>query len=231
MHTAHSRNYLRFDGTDDYVEVPDSEDFSVDTTGELTVATWMRPDTLDFPAVEGTGYVHWLGKGEHGQQEWVFRMYSQGNSEGRGNRISFYLFNPEGKLGIGSYFQDDLVAGEWVHVAGVADGTSTHIYRDGVLRDTDDYADHGIVPQHGAAPLRLGTRNFASFFLGRISELRVWSRALADSEIADLHRSNIVPPDGLVAEYLMQESTGSIAHDSIDGHDGTLFGATWSKHH
>ncbi len=36
--------YLEFNGIDNYVEVPDSEDFSVSTRGKLTVAAWMKPD-------------------------------------------------------------------------------------------------------------------------------------------------------------------------------------------
>jgi hypothetical protein len=44
--------YLRFNGRDAYVEIPSIDDYSVSTTGELTVSAWMRPDTLNFPSVE-----------------------------------------------------------------------------------------------------------------------------------------------------------------------------------
>ncbi len=37
--------YLRFNGIDNYVEIPSSDDFSVSTSGELTVSAWLRPDT------------------------------------------------------------------------------------------------------------------------------------------------------------------------------------------
>jgi hypothetical protein len=76
--------YLRFNGLDNYVEIPSIVDYSVATTGELAVAAWIRPDTLNFPRWERTGYVHWLGKGEGagdgGQQEWVFRIYNRDNT-------------------------------------------------------------------------------------------------------------------------------------------------------
>ncbi|MBV8277176.1 MAG: hypothetical protein JO170_18225 [Verrucomicrobia bacterium] len=87
---------LQFNGTkNDYVEIPSSADFSVATTGSLTVSAWMRPDVLTFPIAESTGYVHWLGKGEAGQQEWTFRMYNFKTQDqpSRRNRISFYVFN------------------------------------------------------------------------------------------------------------------------------------------
>jgi hypothetical protein len=127
--------FLQFNGSSAYVEVADSPDLSVATTGSLTVSAWMRPDTLTFPNKEGSGYVNWLGKGTPGQHEWVLRMYSQDTKENRANRISFYVFNQSGGLGIGSYFQDAVTPGEWIHVVGVADGQQTRIYKNGVARD------------------------------------------------------------------------------------------------
>jgi hypothetical protein len=34
-------------------------------------------DVLTFPISESTDYVHWMGKGEPGHGEWVFRMYNE----------------------------------------------------------------------------------------------------------------------------------------------------------
>lgn len=235
---------LVFDGLTNYVEAPDSTDFSVDTAGGLTVAAWLRPDTLVFPSTESNGYVHWLGKGEgagdSGQQEWVFRMYSADNTAGRDNRISFYVFNPQGGFGIGSYFQDSIVAGQWLHVVGVVDSQTTAIYKNGVFRKCDQYTGTGttcqqyadtlwITPQHGSAPLRMATRDFHSYFQGALAEVRVWSRPLGADEIAALYATDTVPPDGLVAEYLLHEGSGDVANDTADSHDGTIVGATWGS--
>src|SRR5215813_7561487 len=93
-------------GRDSYVEIPNIADYSASTTGELTIAAWIRPDTLNFPSVErNSAYIHWLGKGERsgaaGNQEWALRMYNHHDpldSPPRSNRISFYLFNPAGGL-------------------------------------------------------------------------------------------------------------------------------------
>src|SRR5216684_3268843 len=164
--------YLRFNGIDNYVEIPSSDGFSVSTSGELTVSAWLRPDALNFPNWESSGYVHWMGKGEAGQHEWVFRMYNRDNTTEtpqRPNRISFYVFNPDGGLGVGSYFQDPAKPGEWIHVTGVVDRERTYIYKDGELQRCDQYQGtpsggcHGhpevIHPEPGSAPLRLGTRD------------------------------------------------------------------------
>jgi len=216
-------SYLVFDGDDDYVEAANSPAFTMGPEG-LTVAAWIRPDTLTFPREEPGGYVHFLGKGERGQYEWVFRMYGRDNPVGRENRISFYLFNLGGDQGVGSYFQDPIRAGQWVHVVGSADRNQTRIYRDGVLRDSDVYAGT-IIPEHGAAPLRIGTRDFHSFFQGAIGEVRVWQRALTAQEIADLHASGNVPRNGLVAEFVENIVTSG----SATAKRGAIVGAACSE--
>jgi len=228
---------LVFDGEDDYIEIPDSPDFSIATTGQLSVAAWMRPDVLTFPMSQSTGYVHWLGKGEPGQHEWVFRMYNENTSDTppRSNRISFYVFNPTGGEGIGSYFQEPVRAGEWIHVVGIADGTTTSIYKNGEFKRCDRYTGTGpppchnyapgqwITPARGTAPLRIGTRDRGSFFLGAIREVRLWSRSLTATEVGALY-GDAVPQDGLVAEYLLRRD---IAVDGTGLHNGLVIGASW----
>ena len=214
---------LHFNGTQTYIEIPNHSDFSVATTGELTISAWITPETLTFPKTEGTGYVHWLGKGETGQQEWTFRIYSQGNTENRQNRISFYVFNAQGGQGIGSHFQDLLEPGECIHVVATVDHQKTSIYRNGIKRDSDIYAGQ-ITLKAGNAPVRIGTRDFNSFFKGQIYEVRFWNRCLTDNEIANLFSAGIVSTTGLVAEYLL---TQDIAPDSVSDHNGIIHTPVW----
>jgi hypothetical protein len=77
---------LHFDGLQSYIEIPNNPEFSLPTTGELTISAWIRPETPTFPKWE-EGYVHWLGKGVTGEEEWVFRIYSADNTVGRANCI------------------------------------------------------------------------------------------------------------------------------------------------
>jgi Concanavalin A-like lectin/glucanases superfamily len=223
---------LHFDGSQSYIEIPDSPDFSLTTTGSLTVSAWIRPATLTFPSTEGKGvdfskaYVHWLGKGGPGQQEWVFRMYSADNSVQRENRISFYVFKPEGGLGIGSHYQDannPIQAGVWIHVVGAADTERTYLSINGQPVDSDPYAGQ-IQPQRGTDPFRIGTRDFNSYFEGEIRGVRVWNRLLSDAEIAGLFASDAAPTTGLVAEYLL---TQDIAPDTTGDHNGPIIAGIW----
>lgn len=168
-----------FDGRSQYLEVAPHAHLSVPTTGSLTLETWIRPDTLQFPQSQD-GYVHFAGKGEPGAQEYVFRMYNRASD--RPSRISAYAFNPDGGLGSGSYFQDSVTVGEWIHVAAVINTRSSasypdgyvKIYKNGQLRDTDSLRDYSIEPVAGPAPLRIGTRDLNSFFQGAIAKFAVY---------------------------------------------------------
>ena len=182
-----------FNGIDQYFTIPDHDLLEVTTTGILTVEAWMRPDTLEFPDSEGSGYVHWMGKGTAGQHSWVARMYNYTNTENRPNRISGYSFNLSGGLGAGSYFQDPVAAGEWIHYALVINTVDTSpvyptgytkIYKNGVLRDQDSLSGYSIIPGNGTAPMRVGTRDLSSFFQGAIGKVAVYNYELTGAQLA-----------------------------------------------
>jgi len=181
-----------FDGATEYVQIPDADYLSVPTTGILTLEAWMRPDTLQFTHQEGSGYVHWMGKGVMRQHEYVARMYSKTNSENRPNRISGYAFNLSGDLGAGSFFQDPVAVGQWIHVTVVINTlnrSSTYptgyirIYKNGNVRDTDSLQGYDIVPRNGTAPFRIGSRDLNSFFRGAIGKVAVYNYELSRARV------------------------------------------------
>ncbi len=179
-----------FNGSDAYVEVPDHDVFSLSTTGQFSISVWMRPDTLEFISKEGTGYVHWLGKGEAGQHEWVFRMYSRSNTERRDNRTSFYLFNLIGE-GAGSFVQEQVIPRRWYHYVAVMsykDDTITW-YKNGKQQDQDPFINswRHVDPKNGIAPIRIGTRNFKSYFKGAIDDVRIYDWTLSAAEVTQLY--------------------------------------------
>lgn len=228
------QHYLRFNGTSDRIDVPSSADFDVSAAG-LTVAAWMRPDTLSFQKTQGSlptqQYVHWLGKGSGPHEEWTFRMYSVSKPPGpRQNRMSFYVFKPNVSLGCGSYFQDPVDPGQWIHIVGVVNQQTqqTSIYKNGALRHSNSYASLSSGLAAGDTPLRIGSKDLTSFFKGAIGSVRIWNRPLSAAEVGALYVSAIVPQNGLVAQYLMDDGSGTIVNDSAGNHQGTVHGATWA---
>jgi hypothetical protein len=180
----------------DYLTIPTAPGFSIPTTGKFTVIAWIRPETLQFVDQQGSGYVHWLGKGEHGAQEWTLRMYSLLNAEGRPNRISGYAFNLNGGKGSGAYVQDPVHAGHWMMIGFEVDTTSSQQYRtgwvsifkDGVQRAEVGLDQFGVTPQSGPAPVRIGTRDLKSFFQGGIGDVAIFDHLIPTSDMQRLYR-------------------------------------------
>ncbi len=187
-----------------YVEIPDSVDFSQPTSGAgLTVEAWFRPDLLTFTGETSDNYVHWIGKGETGQYEWGFRFYPLGSS--RPNRVSAYIWNLGGGEGAGAYFEDALIAGEWIHVVAcygpgdLTDPTAgVQLYKNGVYRLGPPspgtlYSNplFDIAPQHGSSPVRIGTRDLESFLRGAIDEVAIYPRVLTAAEVLDNYNTGV----------------------------------------
>lgn len=196
---------IGLNGTNAFVSVPDSTAFSQPTSGRgLTVEAWVRPDVLTFKGQTADDYVHWLGKGQAGAYEWGFRFYSKNSP--RPNRISAYIWNPtspsgEQNEGAGAYFQDELSVHAWIHVVACYDpgdastpGAGVSIYKNGVLRGSPAtssgalYSKYNIYPQHGSAPVRLGTRDMGSFLSGGLDEVAIYPRVLSAEEVLDNYR-------------------------------------------
>ncbi len=194
---------IELDGKGSYIEIPHHRSFSQPTSKKgLTVEVWVRPDVLDFKGNSDNPYIHWLGVGEGKQQEWALRFYSR-TAKDRPNRISAYLFNPEGGLGAGAYFQDTLKAGEWMHVVACFDpgdyrtkNAGVSIYKNGVLRlgppspgALYNHPEWQIKSVSGTAPLRLGKRDGSYSLTGGLDEVAIYPRVLSAGEIMANYRA------------------------------------------
>jgi hypothetical protein len=205
---------VQFHGAD-WVEIPNSVHFSQpQSTVGLTVEAWMRPDFLTFPGESNPNsvenpYVHWLGKGDSGQDEWGLRFYClEPNTDpsGRPNRISAYLWNLSNKEGAGAYVPDAVEVGVWIHIVGCYQPGDSNapplagvqLYKNGEFRKGPP--DSGtlysnpkflVMPAHGSAPVRLGTRDTKSFFLGALDEVAIYPRVLTPEEILENYQTGI----------------------------------------
>jgi hypothetical protein len=197
---------LVFNGISQYAEAANAPAFSVPATGVLMMEAWLRADVLDFERTEGTGYVHWMGKRENGQCEYVARIYGQhpsGEDADRFNRISGYAFNLEGGKGAGSYYQAaanwPVQAGEWIHYMLVINTvdvsadyptgyTKLYIHRKNssgsivTFQDKDALIGYSIIPQAGTAPFRIATADTGSFFHGSIGKVALYNYELTAAQ-------------------------------------------------
>jgi Concanavalin A-like lectin/glucanases superfamily len=196
-----------YDGVDSYAEIADSSNFSINTTGYLTVCVWVKPvgtslnasGELLFSHTQGSGYVYYLGKGTmsgaSGNQEWAYRIYSADNTEARHNRMSYYIWSFDGGLGPGCAVQDTLTNGAWIHFVAVVSKPEHMIcyYKNGVLRGSTSFGPGSSFPiadgdlRNGNAPLRIGTRDLNSFLKGSIDNLYIYNRKLTAAEVTQVY--------------------------------------------
>ncbi|PJC47265.1 MAG: hypothetical protein CO035_06585, partial [Candidatus Omnitrophica bacterium CG_4_9_14_0_2_um_filter_42_8] len=209
-----SSNALSFNGSNNYVTIPISNNLKVQTT--LTLETWIKPDA------SYVGDILILGQGAY------YLTYGSGGS------ISCYWYGktPEG------YFSTagGLVAtGRWSHVAAVWDGSTVKIYVNGIERLSQTCTGTGS-PAVNQVWFGAESNGTTRQFKGLIDEPHIYNRALSASEINAHYSSglNYVPlsakptDSNLVGYWNIDEGSGSYAYDaSGSGKTGTITNATF----
>ncbi|MHC4790812.1 MAG: LamG-like jellyroll fold domain-containing protein, partial [Planctomycetota bacterium] len=194
---------LRFDGVDDYIDVG-----YIGECDELSIVLWVNIYSL--PHIWNSLFHNngWESGDVH------FIIHSNG-------RVEFALNSMPDQFS--NFAFNSSMFGEWFHITVVYSREA---------RTVDFYIDgqHDVQRTYSAArsavlgPLRIGgwdweTRNFD----GKIDELRLYDRALRADEVRQIYQEG-----SAVAYWRFDEGSGSTAHDSAGGNDGTIYGAQWT---
>ena len=174
---AMANNALSFDGTEDFVRIPDNSVF--DVPGRFSVGLWVRPGSLSG--------VQYLFGGDHngpgGNDCYSIRL--------DGPTLSFRVHDTAGPVHIAG--GGDLSPNVWHFIVGTYDkdaaAPQVRIYVDGDLAGSASYAgdvnaiDHDIV--FGGTLCNDGNcgGSISGDFVGVIDDVRMWDRALSVSEI------------------------------------------------
>jgi hypothetical protein len=198
----------------------------------FTVEAWVRRDGGGRAASTGVGGLA------------LVPIAGKGRGEDDGSNVDCnYAFGFFGDV-LGADFEDmasganhpvigrtAVPAGQWHHVAASYDGTTWRLFLDGVL---DGQSAARATPradsiQHfGIGRLYDSMGAAAGAFDGAIDEVRVWSRARSESEIAGAMFTTIESETDLVARWSLDDDGGAMATDSAGGLDGTITGASFS---
>jgi len=152
-----------FDGTDDYVQVPDSA--SLDLTAQITIDAWV------YPTVLGRRVVDKITAG--GSDGYLLDTWP-------GN-VRFIVGN------IGVVGSTPLSTGVWTHIAGTYNGSQLRVYVNGVL---DGSVNTNIAIPANNLPLRIGAdQNGSNLFNGLIDEVEIFDRAISAEEIQSIYNA------------------------------------------
>ena len=158
---------LNFDGTDDYIDIPNSS--VLKPTSFITITAWIQVTSaigafdriLDIEPDGSNGYTFFVGADGHSI----------------GARIAGTLSNDYGVLS----------NNVWAHVAVVYDGSNMIFYVNGA--NVGSYPRTGSISYTGATTLYIGRKRAASsnYFDGSIDDVRIYNRALSAAEITQLY--------------------------------------------
>lgn len=112
----------------------------------------------------------------------------------------------------------------WYHLAVVKSGGTATLYVNGMAVGTGAIG----TTTTNTNPVYIGARNDALNWMGgRIQDVRIWNVARTQAQI-QANRNLKIPPttSGLVANYYLNEGTGTTATDVVAGRNGTLFNFT-----
>lgn len=153
------------------------------------------------------------------------------------DNLLFYVNSADqlcGRVNIGGSLQSaftvstPLIPDKEYFVQYVVSDTVQSIYIDGAL------VKKGTIP---SGVITLGTSWYlgrrpggVEYYYGQLDNTKIFNTALTATEVYNLYHHNVVPEEGLVAEYFNYPDTdgaGTVLTDSVNTNDGTISGATW----
>ncbi len=209
-------NALSFDGSDDYVSVPDHSQWDFGST-DFSIEFWAKLAAIP---TNNNGLVT-RSVGEIGLSSFDgYALAIQANAN-----ISFlggYPVNPSAKV---NSYSDDVTDLKWHHITGVRSGNTFYTYTDGILSNTDNsWTNWNGTFNDLTQDLYIGYWNNYNYFNGQIDEVRIWSDARSAAEIQEnMHNQISASESGLIAYWRFNETTGtSAADETTNDHDGSL---------
>jgi Concanavalin A-like lectin/glucanases superfamily/Chitobiase/beta-hexosaminidase C-terminal domain/Family of unknown function (DUF6298) len=182
-------NALYFDGINDTITVPDSN--SLDLSSSFTLSAWVNPASTftDFRSILVKNYGYYL-------------YASVAGYCGDGSPLGGF----SGATAQTVCQPSPLPTNTWTHLAVTYNGSTLTFYRDGVPVTTSSVAGT-FSPTTGI--LQIGGSQFGEYFKGLIDEVRIYNRALNDTEIQTVYQQESATPVQTVATPVISPSGGN----------------------
>lgn len=209
-----------FDGTDDRITVPQANFDFLRETNYFSTSAWVKADSVSGQRTIIGGD---LNTANHG----IFVADDAGSGGVRGARSDGATpYSPDTKS------STSLTTSQWTHVCWVVDNTTSTLYLDGVqiFQETGTFqTSTGSLTDSVFIGCFISGGTLYSFWDGLQDDIRIYDRALTQSEITHLAEARGVegpPPVGLGDEKLwLCPSINNSANDiSGNGNDGTYNG-------
>lgn len=214
---------LEFDGVNDYVDCGTGN--TLDITDDLTIEAVIQPSNSNTLGIFAKGTI----AGGAGEEYLTYGFYVDDG------KLVFKFEDTEGQLHeINS--SDNAISANTVHRVAVVRRNVTeeadsgevnqelglYLYVDGNLVG-NERIDPAVTAGTSSTPATMGLMN-GNYFQGAIAEVRLWNKALADS---DIHQDITGSESGLVSWWQLEDGEESVASDYKNQNTGSIKGATW----
>ncbi|TRT52891.1 MAG: hypothetical protein EWV85_14825 [Microcystis aeruginosa Ma_QC_C_20070703_M131] len=166
-----------FDGRQDYIEIPNSEDINFATNQDFTVASWIKIAKEQPFKTNGDNDIieKWNGSGGY---PYVIRYLR--------NEQRIHAARYDGSNNPAVTTTTQLNSEQLYHIAFVKEGSKLRLYLDG--REENSTDDTTQSQTQNDSPLYLARRGgsneaYANYFAGTIAHLRIYNKALSPEEI------------------------------------------------
>jgi hypothetical protein len=176
-----------FDGTNSYVQIPDSPAFH---PAVLTIEGWVKFDSLNSAGTgpaQGEQFIAFKQNSRSAGFEGFYLGKTRISSQ---DRLTFQVTSSSG-LNVEVDSTTVVTAGFWYHVAGVRGSNSLQIFVNGQLQSQ---ATVSFPQDYGTLPLYFGTSGQPSWdrkLRGQLDEVSLYNRPLATNEIAAIYAAGV----------------------------------------
>ena len=211
---------LYFDGRGDYIEIDYSNTFDNLVDG-MAVSAWIYPHSGANRIVD-----FWDTGDDDGN---TFVLNVEEDVDGDNDGVRLLVRGSDGNLYSASTpFTDGYE--NWYHVVGVYDKENLRVYLDSVETIGDSYSEN-LEKRDGEMWIGKGASYFTPEtyeFDGLIDDVRIYDRALSESEITELYNERYKELGDEVAHWKLNEGKGEVVYDSSENNNwGDIIGATW----
>jgi flagellin-like protein len=173
--TGKHENALQFDGVNDYVSIPDSNDWYFGSS-HFTIDFWVRFNALP----TGYGSFEIVGQRVDANNRYTFDLYNSAT-----DTYQWYLYVVvNSTVTINVYRTTTVTTGSWYHVAYVRTGSNFKIFQNGIQLGSD-VTDADEMPDL-ATPMFIGATSALSQYMnGWLDDLHIYHRSLSAGEVRD----------------------------------------------
>ncbi len=189
-----SSSAYSFNGSNNYIQVPHSSTFNI--TGAITLSVWLNTSNvnlsqriIDKTTVGGSDAYTVDFRPSQQIRFIVANADSNGQTQAQSNAV---------------FTQNN----QWYHFVVTYDNSNVRFYSDGILINTKTQTGSSV---NNSNPLRFGANSLLNgdWFNGKLDDIRIYNRALTDSEVQQLYQAEAPPIDitsGLVAHYKFEKN-------------------------